>query len=404
LYHHPFVFSGFNLDKKEFQGSYWKLLLLASVDLNPSARGWTFSRIALRILIKNAKLLEFSVAMNEKEQEMRMKLCRAFAVVVPLFASVCSYASTLEKVQKSKKLICGINGGLPGFSYTDPKGEIRGLDADFCRAVAAAVGVTPEFKPLNTKVRFTALQSGEVDLLTRNTTMSTSRDSKLGFDFPGTLYFDGQGFMVPKKLKVKTAKELGGASICVQTGTTTELNLNDFFARNKLKFKAVVFDNVEDASKAYLAGRCDVFTTDASQLAGARSSFKNPEEHLILPDLISKEPLSPVVRHGDNAWGDIVRWTLYALITAEEKSITKANVMSQVKSLDPEVQRLLGGTGTLGTDMGLKNDWAVKAIAETGNYGEIFNRNVGKESALKLERGLNSLWSQGGILYSPPFN
>lgn len=312
--------------------------------------------------------------------------------------------STLAKVQKQKFLMCGIAGGLAGFSSSDTKGEYQGLDIDLCRAVAAAVNVEARFKELNAKTRFMALQSGEIDVLVRNTTFTISRDTKLGFDNTGINYYDGQGFLVSKTLKVTSTKQLSGASICVQSGTTTEMNLNDYFKTNNLKFKAVVFEKFEDANKAYASGRCDAYSTDASGLASVRASLKNPDDHIILPEIISKEPLGPLVRHGDSAWGDIVRWTLFALITAEEKNLTKANVKSQAKTTDPEVQRLLGLTGSIGDDMGLDKDWAVRAIAAVGNYGEIFEKNVGKSTPLKLERGLNQLWSKGGLMYAPPFN
>jgi general L-amino acid transport system substrate-binding protein len=314
-------------------------------------------------------------------------------------------SATQKKVLADKSLRCGVAGNLPGFSFVDGAGDMRGIDADICRAIAASLGVKVTFKSLNAKTRFPALQSGEVDVLVRNTTQTLSRDVSLGFDFVGINYYDGQGFMVKKALGVKSAKELAGASVCVQTGTTTELNLNDYFARNNLKFKAVVFETLEDAVKAYESGRCDAYTTDASGLAATRSALKNPTEHVILPELISKEPLGPLVRHGDNEWADLVRWVFNALVTAEEKGITKANVKEmKKKSADPEVKRLLGESGSIGESLGLDNDWAVRAIAEVGNYGEIFDRNLGPQTPLAIERGLNALWNQGGLLYSPPFN
>lgn len=312
--------------------------------------------------------------------------------------------ATLAKVKKQGHVMCGVTGDLAGFSATDAKGQVQGIDADLCRAVAVAVGVEARFKPLNATTRFTALQSGEVDVLTRNTTWSLSRDTKLSFDFPAVNYYDGQGFMVPKALKVTSAKGLDGASICVQSGTTTELNLTEYFKLNKLKFKPVVFANFNDANKAYAAGRCDAYTTDASGLAAIRSSLKAPGDHILLPEIISKEPLGPATRHGDNAWTDVVRWTFFALVTAEEKGLTKANVKAQGSNTDPEVQRLLGFQGTLGPDMGLGKDWALNAIAAVGNYGEIFDRHLGPKTPLNLERGLNQLWNKGGLLYSPPFN
>lgn len=320
-------------------------------------------------------------------------------------AQALAVSPTLKRVLAAKSLKCGVAGNLAGFSYTDSNGAWRGLDVDYCEALGAALGVPVSYKALNAKTRFPALQSGEVDVLVRNTTMTFSRDVTLGFDFVGINYYDGQGFMVPKALGVKSAKELGGASICVQTGTTTELNLNDAFARMGLKFKPVVFETLEDTTKAYESGRCDAYTTDASGLAASRSALKKPADHVILPDLISKEPLGPLVRHGDNEWADVVRWVFFALITAEEKGITQLNVKDRAKtSRDPEVGRLLGKTGGFGAALGLTNDWAVKAIARSGNTAEIFARNLGPQTPLALERGPNRLWSDGGLLYAPPFN
>lgn len=310
---------------------------------------------------------------------------------------------TLAKIRKENVLNCGVNSSVPGFGFTNSKGEFAGFDIDFCKAVAAALNVPVKFKSLDATSRFTALQSGEVSLLSRNTTWTVNRDTKLGLDFAGIIFYDGQGFMVPKKLKIKSVKELNGASICVQSGTTTELNLNDYFRSHKMKFKPVVFEKNEDADRAYLAGRCDAYSTDASGLAGVRSGFKDPENHMILSEVISKEPLGPLVRHGDNQWGDIVRWTLNALVIAEEKGITSTNVKQMLSSQDPEIQRLLGVTGTFAEDLGLDKAWAVRVIENVGNYGEVFARNVGSSTPLKLERGQNRLWSDGGLLYAPPF-
>lgn len=333
--------------------------------------------------------------------------CLGALVPLSLSALAASEAAsaTHKKILSDGALKCGVAGNLPGFSFTDGKGEMKGIDADICRAVAAALGVKVSFKALNANTRFPALQSGEVDVLVRNTTHTVTRDASLGFDFVGINYYDGQGFMVPKKIGVTSAKELDGASVCVQTGTTTELNLNDYFARNNMKYKAVVFEKLDDATKAYESGRCDVYTTDVSGLAATRSALKKPDDHLILPERISKEPLGPLVRHGDNEWGDIVRWVFNALVTAEEKGITKANVQQIAKTTqDPEVKRMLGTSGSIGKALGLPADWALKAIAEVGNYGEIFDRNLGSQTPLKLERGQNALWTNGGLLYSPPFN
>ena len=311
---------------------------------------------------------------------------------------------TLKKVKKQGFILCGVTGDLAGFSFTDSKGKVSGIDADLCYAIAAAIGVEARFKPLIANTRFTALQTGEVDVLTRNTTWSMSRDTKLGFDFPIVNYYDGQGFLVPKSLKIKSAAELNGATVCVQSGTTTELNLSEYFKVNKMKFKPVVFQTFADTNNAYSNSRCDAYTTDVSGLAAVRASLKKPSDHILLPEVISKEPLGPVTRHGDNNWSDIVRWTHFALLTAEEKSVTQSNVKSNLKSNDPEIQRILGSEGNLGADLGLSKDWALNAILAVGNYGEIFDRNLGPKTPLNLPRGLNALWKNGGLMYSPPFN
>lgn len=351
----------------------------------------------------------------------RMKQTRNFGPTVAAFLSVivlafsamslettaygASKSTTLKKILKDKKLKCGVAGNLAGFSYVDASGQYKGLDVDYCEALAAAIGVDVQYKSLNAKTRFPALASGEVDILVRNTTMTFTRDVSLGFDFVGVNYYDGQGFMVPKSAGVQSVKELEGASICVQTGTTTELNLNDAFQKRGIKFKAVVFETIEDTTKAYEAGRCDVYTTDASGLAASRTGLKKPDDHVILKELISKEPLGPLVRHGDNEWADLVRWVFNALVIAEEKGITQANVAQIAKSTkDPEVARLLGQSGDFAAALGLQNDWAVRAIGKVGNYAEIFERNLGPKTALSLERGLNALWSNGGLHYPPPFN
>lgn len=318
-------------------------------------------------------------------------------------AATLATAGTLDDVKKRGQLICGVNGELPGFGFVDKRGRYQGFDVDFCNAVAAAIGVKISFRPLTAKERFPALQSGEIDMLARNTTWTMSRDGKLGLDFVTTTYYDGQGFMVRKSLGIKSARELGGASVCITAGTTTELNLADYFRSTGMKYKPVTYERTEDTRKAYEAGRCDVMTSDASQLAALRTGSRNPNDHMILPEIISKEPLGPLVRHGDNKWGDLVRWVVNAIITAEEKGITKANVGSMVgSSRDPEVQRMLGVTGDMGGHIGLSKDWAVRVIKAVGNYGEIFERNIGPNTALGLKRGLNAQWSDGGILYSPP--
>ena len=316
--------------------------------------------------------------------------------------------STLQAVKDRGTLNCGVTTGLVGFAAPNAQGEWEGFDVAVCRAVAAAVLGDPNavnFVPTTGKTRFTALASGELDMLARNTTWTYSRDTDLKFDFIGINYYDGQGFMVPKALGVTSAKDLDGATVCIQTGTTTELNLADFFRSNNISYDPVPIETDDEAQQQYLAGACDAYTTDASGLASVRAGFETPADHVILPEIISKEPLGPLVRHGDNDWADIVRWTLNALITAEELGITSANVndMAATAGDNPEVNRLLGTEGELGAMMGLENDWAVKAIAAVGNYGEIFEKNIGESTPIGLARGLNAQYTDGGLLYSPPF-
>jgi len=324
-----------------------------------------------------------------------------------LIDSAPAYAGpTLNTVIARGFVVCGVNQGLPGFSNPDEKGNWVGLDIDVCRAVAAAIfgdASKVKFRATSAKERFTALQSGEVDLLSRNTTWTFVRDNALGLDFTGIVFYDGQGFMIRKSLGVRSARELNGASVCVITGTTTELNLGDYFRTNRMKYRPVVFEKADEAVAAYEAGRCDAFTTDRSGLAAQRVRLARPNDHMVLPEVISKEPLGPVVRHGDNQWGDIVRWTLNVLIIAEEKGVTSKNIeRMRTRSKDPEIKRLLGVEGDLGKKLGLPNDWANQIIKQVGNYGEIYERNVGPDTPLKLERGLNRLWNRGGILYAPP--
>ena len=311
----------------------------------------------------------------------------------------------MDKV-KAQGLACGVSTGLAGFSLADSQGNFTGLDVDICRAIAAVMtgdAKKVKFVPLSAQQRFTALQSGEVDLLSRNTTWTLQRDTQLGLNFAPTTYYDGQGFMVNKKLGVKSAKELSGATVCVQPGTTTELNLADYFRANKMQFKPVVIEKLDEVEAAYFSGRCDVYTTDASGLAATRvSKAPNPQDQVILPEIISKEPLAPAVRHGDDEFFDIVKWTVYALLEAEEKGITSKNVDEMLKSEDPTIKRLLGATEGMGKSLGVDEKWAYNAIKQVGNYGEIFDRNVGKDSPLKLERGLNDLWTKGGLMYAPP--
>ncbi|MEP3636734.1 MAG: amino acid ABC transporter substrate-binding protein [Paracoccaceae bacterium] len=329
------------------------------------------------------------------------------ALTVAGLAAGVAAAGTLDDVKARGKLNCGVSTGLVGFAAPDANGEWQGFDVAVCRAVAAAVlndSAAVEFIPTTGKTRFTALASGEVDLLARNTTWTFSRDNDLKFEFTGVNYYDGQGFMVPKELGVSSAKELDGATVCIQTGTTTELNLADFFRANNISYSPVPIETNAEAQQQYLAGACDVYTTDASGLASTRATFEAPGDHTVLPEIVSKEPLGPLVRHGDNEWGDIVRWTLNALITAEELGITSTNLEELSAGTDnPEINRVLGTEGTLGEMIGLDAEWAKRAIAVSGNYGEVFEKNIGEATTIGLARGLNAQWKDGGLIYSPPF-
>ena len=324
-------------------------------------------------------------------------------------ALMAGYASagTLDDVKARGELICGSNTGLTGFGAPDADGNWQGFDVALCKAIAAAVlgdATKVKFVPTTSETRFTALASGEVDLLVRNSTWTFSRDTDLKFDFVAVNYYDGQGFMVKKDLGVSSVKELDGATVCIQTGTTTELNLADYFKSNNITYTPVTVADDAEAQRQYMAGACDAFTTDASGLAATRATLPDAENHVILPEIISKEPLGPVVRHGDDNWGDIVRWTFYALVAAEEKGITQANIEEVgASTTDPEVKRLLGLEGEMGVMMGLDNEWAKRAIAVGGNYGEIFAANIGESTPIGLARGLNELWSKGGLQYAPPF-
>jgi general L-amino acid transport system substrate-binding protein len=330
------------------------------------------------------------------------------AAAVALISADANAGAIFDGVKQKGFVQCGVNSsGLPGFASVDAQNNWSGLDIDLCMAVAAAMfgdATKVKFTGLTAKERFTALQSGEVDVLSRNTTWTLSRDAALGLEFTGVNYYDGQGFMAKKELGVSSAKELDGASVCVQAGTTTELNLADYFRSNNLKYNAVVFENNDEVNKAYEAGRCDVLTTDQSGLYATRVKLATPDDHVILPEVISKEPLGPAVRQGDDEWFDIVKWTLYAMIQAEEFGITSANV-EQVKgeTQNPDIQRFLGVIEEKGKELGLPNDFAVKIIAQVGNYGDSFDRNVGPSTPLKIERGLNALWTNGGLMYNPPF-
>jgi general L-amino acid transport system substrate-binding protein len=314
-------------------------------------------------------------------------------------------AQTLKTVKDRGMLSCGVSQGLPGFSSPDDKGNWTGLDVDICRAVAAAIFNDPskiKFVPLSAKDRFTALQSGEIDVLSRNTTWTLSRDTSLGANFTGVTYYDGQGFLVKKSLKVNSALELNSASVCVQTGTTTEQNLADYFKGNNMKYEVIAFGTADEAVKAYESGRCDVFTTDVSGLYAERLKLSSPADHAVLPEVISKEPLGPMVRHGDDQWFDIVKWVLFAMIDAEELGVTQKNVDDMAKSDKPELKRAFGTDGNLGEQLGLTKDWVSRIVKAVGNYGESFDRNVGSGSKLGIARGLNQLWNKGGIQYAPP--
>ncbi len=332
----------------------------------------------------------------------------ALMAIVALYlpwSSVLAADSTLEAVKKNGYLRCGVNTGLPGFSSADAKGNWTGLDVDVCKAVAAATlgdAGKVKFTPLTAKERLTALQSGEIDVLSRNTTWTLTRDTSLGIHFAAVTYYDGQGFMVSKGLGVKSARELNGAAVCILAGTTTELNLADYFRTRKMDYQPVVFDTADQTVKGFEAGRCDVLTSDQSQLYGLRIKLARPETAVVLPEVISKEPLGPAVRQGDDQWFNIVRWTLFAMINAEELGVTSENVDAMRSSGNPEVKRLLGLEGIKGQGLDLSDGWAYNIVKQVGNYGEVFERNVGQGSPLKIERGLNALWSNGGIQYSPP--
>jgi len=322
-----------------------------------------------------------------------------------LAAPFASAATTLEAVKEEGHLQCGVTTGLPGFSQPDSDGNWTGIDVDTCRAVAAAIFGDEnaiEFTPLTAKERFTALQSGEIDVLSRNTTWTLTRDASLGLNFTGTNYYDGQGFLISKDLGVEDATELSGATICVQAGTTTELNLSDYFRAKDMEFQPIVFDTSEQTVQGFAAGRCDVLTSDRSQLAALRSKLQDPSSTEILPNTISKEPLGPVVRQGDDQWFNIVKWVLFAQINAEELGITSENADQMLKSDNPNIQRLLGTDGDMGAKLGLPDDFGYQAIKLVGNYGEMYDRNVGPDTPLGLDRGLNALWTEGGILYAPP--
>jgi general L-amino acid transport system substrate-binding protein len=334
-----------------------------------------------------------------------MAVAAGFAVALG-FAPPAEAGPTLDKVKQAGSIICGVPTGIPGFAQPDNQGKWAGFDVDICRAISAALFGDPDkvkYVPLTAQQRFTALQSGEVDILSNNTTWTLQRDTDLGLNFGPVVFYDGQGFMVPKKLGVKTAKELNGATICVQPGTTTELNLADYFRGNKMEFKPVVIEKIDEVYAAFFSGRCDVMTGDATALGAQRiGRASNPDDYVVLTERISKEPLAPVVRHGDDQWHDIVSWVVYAMIDAEEKGITQKNVDDMAKSDSPDIKRMLGATPGMGKALGVDEKWAYNAIKFVGNYGEIFDKHLGLSSPLKIERGYNNLWTKGGLLYAMP--
>jgi general L-amino acid transport system substrate-binding protein len=332
----------------------------------------------------------------------------AAATTLALGATVfagAAHAALLDTVKQRGVLNCGANGQLPGFGLPDAQGNWTGLDVDLCRAIAAAIfndAGKVKFVPLTAKDRFTALQTGDVDVLIRNTTWTLLRDTQLGLNATGINYYDGQGFIVRKGLKVNSALELNDATVCVQQGTTTELNLADYFRANKMKLRSVTFATLDEAVRAYETDRCNAFTTDASGLYAVRLKLAKPDDHVVLPEIISKEPLGPFVRHGDDQWFDVVKWSLFAMLNAEELNVSKANVDEQMKSENPEIKRLLGTEDNFGERLGLTKDWVYRIVKLVGNYGEVFDRNVGQSSPLRIARGLNALWTKGGIQYAPP--
>jgi len=333
---------------------------------------------------------------------MKRVLCALFILAG---AGGAANAAVLDQVKQKGFVQCGVTQGLPGFSSPDDKGNWTGLDVDLCRALAAAIFDDPtkvRYTPLTAKDRFTALQSGEIDVLSRNTTWTSSRDTSLGLNFTGINYYDGQGFLVRKDKKVASALELSGASVCTQSGTTTELNVADFFRSRNMKYEIVSFTTADETIKAYEAGRCDAFTSDVSQLYSMRLKLANTADHIVLPEVISKEPLGPLVRHGDDQWFDVVKWTLFAMLNAEELNVSQKTLDEQLKSANPEIKRLLGTEGNFGEQLGLSKDWVTRIVKHVGNYGESFDRNVGTGSQLGIERGLNRLWTKGGLHYAPP--
>ncbi len=336
---------------------------------------------------------------------MKTKILSLAAGAAISMVAVNASAATLDDVKGKGHVQCGVSQGLAGFSNPDDKGNWTGLDVDVCRAMAAAIfgdATKVKYTPLSAKERFTALQSGEVDVLSRNTTWTATRDTALGLNFAGVNYYDGQGFMVRKSLGVTSAAQLNGAAVCTNTGTTTELNVADYFRANNMQYEVVAFEKADEVVQAYDKGRCDVYTTDASGLYAQRLKLANADEHMVLPEIISKEPLGPVVRQGDDQWFNLAKWTVFAMVNAEELGITSANVDDLKGSNNPAVKRVLGVEGNFGENLGVGNDWAYNIIKQVGNYGETFNANVGPDTPLGIARGVNALWSKGGIQYAPP--
>lgn len=337
---------------------------------------------------------------------MRRIVSATLAALTAVVFAGAAQAAKLDQVKSKGFLQCGVNGVLPGFSTPDDKGNFSGLDVDYCKAVAAAIfgdATKVKFSPMTAKERFTALQSGEIDILSRNTTWTMDRDTALGLNFVGVMYYDGQGILVKKSLGIKSAKELDGATVCVNQGTTTELNLADYFRTNNLKFTPVTFEKMDEVVAAYAAGRCDAYTTDRSGLAAQRIKLQNPADHVILPEVMSKEPLGPVVQHGDDQWFDIAKWVYYGLINLEEYGVTQKNVDDlKANSKSADVRRLLGVEGEFGQKLGVTPDWLYQIAKQVGNYGEIYDRNIGPSTPIALDRGVNALWTKGGIQYAPP--
>jgi general L-amino acid transport system substrate-binding protein len=375
--------------------------LVASLVLGPASRGG--DRIVQPAPARRDD--NANVPTPERFSPMNRASLTLTAALAAALSTQAATAQTLKTVKDRGMLSCGVSQGLPGFSAPDDKGNWAGLDVDICRAIAAAIfndAAKVKFVPLSAKDRFTALQSGEIDVLSRNTTWTLSRDTSLGANFTGVTYYDGQGFLVKKSLKVNSALELNSASVCVQTGTTTEQNLADYFKGNNMKYEVIAFSTADETVKAYESGRCDVFTSDVSQLYAERLKLATPADHAVLPEVISKEPLGPMVRHGDDQWFDIVKWTLFAMVDAEELGVTQKNVDEMAKSDKPELKRAFGTDGNLGEQLGLTKDWVSRIVKAVGNYGESFDRNVGAGSKLGIARGLNQLWNKGGIQYAPP--